>query len=244
MAKLFENVNWKVLLSLLGLVVVVGLLWHTWAVYPLRILVVFFHELSHGLAAVVTGGEIVRIQVVAQEGGLCVTMGGSRFFTLSAGYLGSLVWGGAILLLAARTRLDRAVSIALGAILLLTTLFFVRPFIGFGFLFGLGSGLALVSVGLFLPQGVNDYLLRFVGLTSCLYAVLDIKSDILDRPELRSDAVMLAEVTGIPSTVWGVLWIAVALVGSLYFLVVACKVRPERAASVPGATAPRGTPSA
>jgi hypothetical protein len=51
-----------------------------------------------------------------------------------------------------------------------------------------------------------------LGLTSALYAILDIKSDVLDRPELPSDAHMLAEVTGIgTTTMWGVLWISIAI---------------------------------
>ena len=33
----------------------------------------------------------------------------------------------------------------------------------------------------------------------------------LERPELRSDARMLAEMTGVPTLVWGGLWIAAAL---------------------------------
>lgn len=230
--KLFDNVNWKVLGSLVGIVVVVAFLWDTRVVYPLKILVVFFHEMSHGLAALLTGGSIERIEVVAQEGGLCVTRGGSRFLILSFGYLGSLIWGGTILLLASRTRLDRGVSLVLGGILLLTSLIWVRPFAGFGFLFGVGSSAALIAIGLFLPEEVNDYLLRIVGLTSCLYAVLDIKSDILDRPGVRSDAVMLAEATHIPSLVWGILWIAIAALAAFLFLVISCKARPARPAAV------------
>ena len=53
-----------------------------------------------------------------------------------------------------------------------------------------------------------------LGLTSVLYAILDIKSDILDRPGLESDAHMLAELTGIPTVAWGVVWIAVALIAA------------------------------
>ena len=41
-----------------------------------------------------------------REGGYCKTIGGSRFVILSAGYLGSLLWGGLILIGASRTRLD------------------------------------------------------------------------------------------------------------------------------------------
>jgi hypothetical protein len=59
--------------------------------------------------------------------------------------------------------------------------------------------------------GLNRGLLLVLGLTSSLYAILDIKSDILDRPELQSDAFMLAEYTGIPTAFWGFLWIAIAL---------------------------------
>jgi len=43
-------------LAVLGLV-----LWDTFVVYPFRLFVVLFHEISHGLAAVVTGGSIVSI---------------------------------------------------------------------------------------------------------------------------------------------------------------------------------------
>lgn len=225
----FRNVNWKLAGSLLALMVVVALLWNTWAVYPLKILVVLFHELSHGLAAVLTGGSIESIEVVAREGGLCVTRGGNRFVILSAGYLGSLVWGGVILLLASRTRLDRAISAVLGGLLLLVSLLFVRPFGSFGFLFGIGAGAVLVALGLWLPEVVNDYVLKVVGLTSCLYAVMDIQSDIIDRPHLRSDAYMLGEHTGLPTLLWGVLWIVVAVVLAVVFLLRACKQAPRRA---------------
>ena len=77
-------------------------------------------------------------------------------------------------------------------------------------MFGLLFGLGLAYVAVRLSTGVNRAVLTVLGLTSCLYAVLDIKADILDRPELPSDAYMLAEVTGIPTLVWGVLWITVA----------------------------------
>ena len=58
----------------------------------------------------------------------------------------------------------------------------------------------------------NKRLLLTLGLTSALYAILDIKDDVLDRPEIRSDAWMLAETTGIGNaTMWGALWIFIAI---------------------------------
>ena len=186
------------------------LLWNTWVVTPLKLFVVMLHELSHGLASVATGGSIERIEISPDLGGVCYCGGGDAFLTLSAGYLGSLLWGVALVLLA--SRLERKASWVTGGIGLLiglVSVVYVRN--PFGLVFGLGFGVALVLVARYLPPAANRKVLWALGLTSCLYAVLDIKSDVIDRPELQSDARMLAEMTGVPTLAWGALWIGVAL---------------------------------
>ena len=45
------------------------------------------------LAAIATGGAVERIVLDANQGGAAYTRGGIPFVTLSAGYLGSLLWG-------------------------------------------------------------------------------------------------------------------------------------------------------
>lgn len=180
-------------------------LFDTPAVYPLKLFVVFLHELSHGLAAVATGGSIVRIELTTNEAGLCVTRGGSRVLILNAGYLGSLVWGAALLVLGARTRLDRPLVAGLGLVTLTVTLLYLRS--PFGFVYGLVSGAALLGVALWLPGFVSDALLRVVGTVSCLYAVWDIASDGLLRDISGSDAHVLGELTGIPGALWATVWV-------------------------------------
>jgi hypothetical protein len=223
MLKRRGSIDWPEFLVLMGLMVGVWFLWNSWAIYPLKILVVFFHELSHGLVAVATGGRIKEIQLSANEGGLCVTQGGSRFLTLSAGYLGSVMWGGMLLLLAARTAWDRGIALTLGVVALGVSLLWIRPAFGFGFNFAAGTGVVLMAAGVFLRAGVNEFLIKVIGLTSCLYAVMDIKSDILDRPGLKSDATMLAEATHVPAMVWGLVWMGVAAVAGLGFLAMATR---------------------
>lgn len=210
------------ILGLLALFVAVWLLWSTWLVYPLKILVVFFHELSHGLAAILTGGSIDRIEVVAGQGGVCWTVGGNRFWILTAGYLGSLLCGGVILVTAARTRFDRQIVALLGATLVVVALLWVRPLLSFGMAFALLVGLALLAAAAYLPDAANDYLLKAIGLVSVLYAVLDIRDDVLRRPHLlESDAAQLARLTGLPTLFWGALWIVIALAGAAFFLLLA-----------------------
>ena len=211
--------------------VIIGALWNVpivlHAIYPLKIFVVVMHELSHGVVAVATGGQIKEIVIDQQQGGYIITTGGSRFWTLMAGYLGSLAWGGLILVLAVRTRLDKLLSILIGVSMILVSLQYVRNPFGLGF--GIAFGVVLGTIGLTLSESVNDLILRIIGLTSCLYAILDIKSDVLDRSHLRSDARMLYELTGVPTLTWGVLWILIAIVGTLFFLYLAGNEKPARA---------------
>jgi hypothetical protein len=47
-------------------------LWDTWLVTPLKLFVVMLHEVSHGLAAVATGGSIDRIVLTPDLGGACL----------------------------------------------------------------------------------------------------------------------------------------------------------------------------
>lgn len=198
---------------LAGFAVYFGALWLLWdtpVVYPLKIFVVLLHEVSHAVAAVATGGSIQRIVLDPNQGGATYTLGGSAFLTLSAGYLGSLGWG-ALMVEAARARRIRSdlVNGAVGGLVVALTVLFVRNL--FGIAFGVVFGLGLVAASRKLSVAANTSLLLTLGLTSSLYAILDIKSDILDRPHLESDAHMLADLTGIPTVAWGILWIGVAL---------------------------------
>jgi len=95
-------------------------------------------------------------------------------------------------------------------------MFLVRNPFGFGF--GILFAGGLLTGARYISQGLNRALLLGLGLTSTLYAILDIKSDVLDRPQLPSDAAMLAEMTGIPTAVWGFLWIGIALLVSAWLL--------------------------
>ena len=196
----------------------VYVLWSTPVVYPLKIFVVFLHEISHGLAAVATGGSIVRIELNANQGGVCWTRGGSRFLTASAGYLGSLLWGALFLVAAARTRFDRFLVGLVGVFVIGVTVLYVRS--GFGLVYGLAAGALLIGTATSFSESVSDALLRVIGTVSCLYAPWDIASDLLLRDVAASDAHTIAGITHVPAVVWGVVWFLLATAGAVYTLVV------------------------
>lgn len=206
---------------LLGFGVFFAALWFLWdtpLVYPLKIFVVLLHEVSHAMAVVATGGDLDRITLNPLQGGATYFAGGNAFIALNAGYLGSLLWGG-LMFSASQNRKVRAdwVNGVIGATVVLLTIFFVRTW--FGVAFGIFFGLAMMGAARKVGAVWNRRLLAALGLTSALYAILDIKSDVLDRPELHSDAYMLAELTGVGSaTLWGIVWITLAIAFSAWLL--------------------------
>ncbi len=209
---------------LLGVVLVIALLWSTPWVYPIKLLVVWFHELSHAIATVATGGQVQEMVVNQMQGGHVISIGGNRFLSLSAGYLGSLLIGAGLYLITVHTRQDRTTMALLGVAMLLVAALFVRNL--FGLAFSIATGAAMLAMARLLSHEINDFVLRVIGLTSMLYAPLDIFSDTIARAHLRSDAYMLAEEFGGTTMLWGGLWIAISLgvIGLTLYLA----LRPSR----------------
>lgn len=188
---------------------VIFALWQTPVVTPLKILIVFCHEISHALAAWLTGGEVLSISLSPQQGGVTVTRGGNLFVILSAGYLGSLLIGLGLLLVALRSHADRILMAVLGVLTLLIASAFIRDWFALGF--SVGLGVLMLMTARFLPHTVNDLALRVIGLTSMVYVPFDIFDDTIRRASEQSDAHMLAEMMGGTTMVWGGLWLLISL---------------------------------
>lgn len=219
------DLNIKVIVLLIIIFIVILIFWNTIFVYPLKIFVVLLHEIGHGFAAIITGGKMLKIELSPRQGGVCWSSGGFRPLVLMSGYLGSMFLGGIILVTASRTKFDKMISIIIGGIILVITLFFVRSV--FGFVFSLIFGSAMIVMGIFAPGEINDIVLKVIGLTSVLYAILDIKDDLISRNIAGSDASQMSQIIPLPPQVWGIIWIVIAIIAAFLFLKIAAKNKPE-----------------
>ena len=221
--KSLKQLDWQMLGILAGMFLIAVIFWDTIVIYPIKLFVVILHEFSHGLAAILTGGSIVKIEVDPLIGGVCYTRGGSLFIVASAGYLGSILWGGLILILASRTRHDKIVGMVIGGLLVLLSMLYIRNL--FGFLFTTGFGVALAAISYFAKDHIVDILLKFLGMTSCLYVIIDIKEDLIQRTNVGSDADAIAQLLGSQalSMPIGIFWILLALAAFAFFLWVSSK---------------------
>jgi len=204
----------KQILILLAMFLVAVVFWNTIVIYPIKIFVVMLHEISHGLMAELVGGDIVKIEISPQIGGVCTSTRPPGFFPTfmiaSAGYLGSLLWGAIIFLVAAHTDYDRYLTALIGIGSLVITYFVIKSGGLFGIIFCSAFSVAMLLSVKFLPHTFHDYLLKFIGLTSCLYVLIDINSDLISRTGIGSDADKIAEITGFPSILIGIIWMLIA----------------------------------
>jgi hypothetical protein len=220
----------KQILILSGFFIASVILWNNIIIYPIKLFVVMLHEMSHCLTAVLLGGQIQEIQIDHRIGGYCRTISPQTFFThffiASAGYLGSLIWGGLILIVAFKTEYDRYVSLAIGIVAAILSVYVIKTGELFGILFSFGFSFMMIVSYKFLSNTFHDYMLKFLGLTSCMYTVIDIKSDLIDRTGIGSDADAIAALTGIPSILVGLAWMLIALAMVFYIFKIAFRQRP------------------
>jgi hypothetical protein len=185
--------------------------WVPFLSIPFTWFMTFFHEISHGLMAIISGGSIASIVLHWDGSGLCYTRGGSRFLVLQAGYIGAVLWGIVLYHTANKVseRYIHGVVLVLGLLIAATALLYARDVITWvilGFLFALS-----VSIGkLQHLRGVN-LALKFIA----VYIMLDaVRAPLylIDRKHY-GDAASLADVTGLPEIIWIILWLAVGLAG-------------------------------
>lgn len=93
--------------------------------YPFRIFVTYVHESSHVIATLLTGGSALGMDVDPDGSGVAYHRGGVGVIVSSAGYLGSTLFGGFLLLLCGSQAVAKRTLVWLGVGTLAVTLLFV-----------------------------------------------------------------------------------------------------------------------
>lgn len=181
---------------------------------PFNWLETYFHEISHGLAALLTGGKIINIQLFPNGSGLCTTQGGWAFFITFMGYTGASLWGALIYSISGvNQRLTVVFSSLLIALLSLSIVLWVRDVFSF------------IIVGFLLVLFILPFKfkkLHYLSITLKLTGIMVLLNSVFSPTFLfdgrnLGDGATLANSTGIPEFFWVFIWLAIALT-TLYLL--------------------------
>ena len=203
-------------------------LWSSPIMQPAKVMVVLFHEMSHGLMAILTGGKVIGISITADEGGACETEGGLPLLIVSAGYLGSMFFGGMILYL---SRFRVFVPMVFGLLTLIVVSAIVTVLEdSYSKTFCAVLAGSFIVLGFLAPAIIGGFVLRVVGTVSCLYSVFDIYWDVLaDRGShaIQNDAAVFSDLSGVPVESVGMVWLVASVIFFLFVLRQTLRVIPE-----------------
>ena len=117
------------------------------AVYPFRLFNTFVHEAGHAVATVITGGYVESMVVNLDTSGYVLRRGGWTPLVASAGYLGSILAGAALLFAGRKRSWARPALIVLGVSTLLATVYFSGYGSSLLTFAGFGLGVTMLALG-------------------------------------------------------------------------------------------------
>ncbi|HMS44054.1 MAG TPA: M50 family metallopeptidase [Pyrinomonadaceae bacterium] len=202
----------------------------SYLVYPLQLFATFIHEGSHVLATVLTGNSVQSLTVSPDTSGVVWSETSGWFSQLlisSAGYLGTTAFGTLLLVWMRYNFSSRnALYFSSGFIALMTLVFgLLMPIFNIlsvkvtagSVIFTVLSG-AVLAAGLFALARFGEikwvnFGLAFLAvqcLLNALFSLVDLFF-ISATTDAHSDAVNMANSTGIPSLVWVFIWIGISI---------------------------------
>ncbi|WVO20079.1 uncharacterized protein IAS62_001369 [Cryptococcus decagattii] len=173
-------------------------------IYPFKLLTVGLHEMSHALAGVLTCATVEKITLDPQEGGSTRMRGAIPAITLPAGYLGSAFIGACLVSCGFDTNASKVACLVLAFIWILTLWWARSSWVAWATI-ALMVGLVLVC-WLVAQSVALRFLILFIGVMSCFYAIWDIIDAIN-----TSDASEYAHMIGCcGSRFWGAFWLIIS----------------------------------
>ena len=146
-------------------------------VYPFTILTTWFHEMGHGMTALLMGQDFVRLQIFADGSGLAesrIAADASPFLRASiaaGGPLAPTFVGAGLILASAHPKMWRPALWGLSAAIFASVILYVRSSVGVAVLPLIALTLALIAWKA--SPGVNRFTLQFLGVLGAMSMLSD-----------------------------------------------------------------------
>jgi hypothetical protein len=178
--------------------------------YPVIWLVAFLHETGHALGALITGGNVIALQINPNGSGLTTTQGGSIAVILMGGYIGSAVLGNILFYIGfKKRRLAQSALLVLAGLMVFSFLKWPSTMMSGGLLLAYAACLFFIALKTNWDQNVA----MFFGMASVLYVIQDFQ--VGPSSDLRA----YEEHIGLfPAQIWMYIWLGIVVVITYYNL--------------------------
>jgi Peptidase M50B-like len=207
---------------LVGAAVATAVLWQIpggdYILYPFTILATWFHEMAHGLMALLLGGNFQELQIFSSGSGFARYAFSEnwnpiqRALVAAAGPMGPPI-AGAILIMVSRNFKTATLSLKiLGGFLLFSVLVWVRSL--FGIIAISILGMIILATGLKAPRWLQGFIIQFLGVQACIstYHQLDYLFSYNAGFLGISDTAQIQKQLFLPYWFWGALMAVASLI--------------------------------
>ncbi|WP_133406727.1 M50 family metallopeptidase [Parashewanella tropica] len=195
----------KLIQTWLYLIITAVLLQVPFLSLPLYWFATYYHELSHGIATLLSGGVVEKIQLFTDGSGFCFSRGGIHTLIAFSGYFGT-PWFGAVIFKIAEPKAavtTKLLASFMLAIVAVTLVFYVSDILT-------ALILLLIATGFLASLYISNvswlrHIYKLFGMSLILNGLLSSLS-LFGYPH-EGDAAHLANLTWLPGIFWVALWV-------------------------------------
>lgn len=209
----------RLVLAVVVVVALPSLPFGTYLVYPFAILTTWFHEMGHGLTALLLGQHFEQLMIYANGSGVAESYVDreASVFThagiAAGGPLGPTLAGAALIVASAHRRIWRGALWALAGAIVLSTLIYVRSPVGYAVLPLTATAIALVAWRA--RDGFARFTLQFLGVLAAMSMLSDFdylftESAVINGTVMLSDTGQIEAALALPHWVWAILLLTVS----------------------------------
>lgn len=227
-------------LLLAGILVVMlpALPFGNYLIYPFVILTTWFHEMGHGLTALLLGQQFQQLMIYSTGSGVAVNAidRDASVFVPAAiaagGPLAPSLVGAGLIMASAHRKLWRPTLWGVAAAIMISVLLYVRSPVGFTVLPLVAATLAFVAWKA--PDGLARFMLQFLGVIAAMSMIADFnylftEVAVIGGQQIRSDTGQIEEALMLPHWVWAILLLtasALMIGASLKYALSEDRLRP------------------
>jgi hypothetical protein len=192
-----------------------------YVLYPFIILGTWFHEISHGFAAIAMGGELVRLEIYGNGSGLAVHTSNlflgpvGNAIVAAAGPMGPTFAGSIMLVSSKSEKASGVILFLLGLFLILSVVLWVRSV--FGIIFITLFGIISIYSSVELHEKHRKFVIQFLAVQAFTSLYLSIGylysgTGTVDGSSFSSDTQVIAQNLLLPNWFWASAIIIVSII--------------------------------
>ncbi len=182
--------------------------------YPFIILGTWFHEMGHGLAAILMGGSFSHLQIFSDGSGVAYFTSDlflgpiGMAFVAAAGPIAPTIAGALLLIASTKPKICNFAMWFLGFAMILSAIIWIRS--PFGVIFMIAFGLAMLFLAYKSSINLKTLIIQFLGAQAFLSLYLSIgylfsSGGLTEQGSVRSDTAAMQHYLFLPYWIWAVL---------------------------------------